>query len=252
MRYFIHLSYLGTSFHGWQIQPNAHSVQQELESALSKLLTEEIKVTGAGRTDTGVHASSYVAHFDSDKREKIVTRNFIYHLNAILSKDVAVESIREVVEDASARFSAQEREYKYYITTHKDPFSRGQAYFVPYPLDIKRMNEAAAKILEYNDFTSFAKLHTDTLNNLCTVTAAYFEQDGNRITFTIRANRFLRNMVRAIVGTLLNVGSGKISVAQFCEIIEQQDRGKAGSSADPSGLFLTDIKYPTDIYKSND
>lgn len=248
MRFFINLSYLGTSFHGWQIQPNAHSVQQELEEALSKLLSEEIKVTGAGRTDTGVHASYYVAHFDSEKVEKIKNKDFIYHLNAIVSKEIAISSIREVKSDASARFSAIEREYKYYISLKKNPFKRGQACQVFYPLNVEKMEEAAAKLLNYTDFTSFAKLHTDTLNNNCTVNAAYFEQEGELLVFTIRANRFLRNMVRAIVGTLLDVGKEKITVDDFCRIIELQDRGKAGSSADPSGLFLTNIIYPQEIY----
>lgn len=248
MRYFINLSYLGTSFHGWQIQPNAHSVQQELEEALSKLLGEEIKVTGAGRTDTGVHASYYMAHFDTQHDEKLTSHNFIYHLNAIISKDIAVHTIREVKENASARFSATEREYKYYISLRKDPFSRGQACQIFYPLNTALMAEAATNLLRYTDFTSFAKLHTDTPNNNCTVTAAYFEQKDNILIFTIRANRFLRNMVRAIVGTLIDVGREKITVAQFCNIIEQQDRGKAGSSADPSGLFLTNIIYPIHIY----
>lgn len=248
MRYFITLSYLGSSFHGWQIQPNAHSVQQELEEALSLLLGEEIKVTGAGRTDTGVHASRYVAHFDNEQTNKIESTHFLYHLNAILSKDVAVQEIKRVSPTANARFSATEREYKYYFSLRKDPFRRGQVYNVPYPLNVEKMKEAAAKLMNYTDFTSFAKLHTDTLNNLCTITAAYFEQYGEELVFTIRANRFLRNMVRAIVGTLLDVGREKISVERFCEIIEQQDRGKAGSSADSSGLFLTNITYPDTIY----
>lgn len=248
MRYFINLSYLGTSFHGWQIQPNAHSVQQELEEALSKLLQEEIKVVGAGRTDTGVHASYYVAHFDTQKEDKVKNPNFIYHLNAIISKDIAVSAIREVKCDTNARFAATEREYKYYISLRKNPFRRGQAYMVPYPLNVKLMQEAASKLLSYSDFTSFAKLHTDTLNNICHVTYAQFEQDDDLLVFTIRANRFLRNMVRAVVGTLLDVGREKITVERFCEIVEAKDRGKAGSSADPSGLFLTNIIYPSDIY----
>lgn len=248
MRYFIHLSYLGTSFHGWQIQPNAHSVQQELEEALSKLLGEEIKVTGAGRTDTGVHASFYVAHFDSERVEKVTNKDFVYHLNAIVSKDIAIFSVREVKIEASARFSAIEREYKYYISLTKNPFKRGQTCQVFQPLNVEKMEEAAAKLPTYTDFTSFAKLHTDTLNNNCTVKAAYFEQEGDQLIFTIRANRFLRNMVRAIVGTLLDVGKEKITVYDFCRIIEAQDRSKAGSSADPSGLFLTNIIYPSDIY----
>lgn len=248
MRYFIELSYLGTSYHGWQRQPSASSVQQDLEEALSTLLREDIKVVGAGRTDTGVHASYYVAHFDTTNDDKIKSVNFIYHLNAILSRDIAVHSIRRVKDDVNARFAATQREYKYYISLKKNPFSQGQVFHCPYPLNIEKMSEAASHLMSYIDFTSFAKLHTDTLNNNCTVTAAYFEQEGDTLIFTIRANRFLRNMVRAIVGTLLEVGRGKKSVDDFCKIIEAKDRGKAGSSADYQGLFLTNITYPKDIY----
>lgn len=249
MRYFIELSYLGTSFHGWQIQPNAHSIQQELEESLSKILSENIKVIGAGRTDTGVHASYYVAHFDTSNDVKIEQPNFIYHLNSIISKDISIATIRKVKKDASARFSALEREYKYYISLSKNPFNQGTSYHARQPLNVIEMGLAAIKLLEYKDFTSFAKLHTDTLNNICTVTAAYFEQEGNTLIFTIRANRFLRNMVRAIVGTLLDVGRGKINISEFCKIIEMKDRCKAGSSASSAGLFLTNITYSEDIYE---
>lgn len=248
MRYFIELSYLGTSFHGWQIQPNAHTVQQEIETALSRILSEEIKITGAGRTDTGVHASFYIAHFDTENQEKLKSPNFLYHLNCMVSKDIAIKSIRRVQDDANARFSATEREYKYYISLKKDPFIQGRACQITQPLNIEAMQQAAFQLKKYKDFTSFAKLHTDTLNNLCNVTSAYFDLEEEMLIFTIRANRFLRNMVRAIVGTLLEVGRGKITVAQFCEIIEKQDRGVAGASADPSGLFLTNIIYSKDIY----
>ena len=249
MRYFIKLSYLGTSFHGWQIQPNAHTVQEELEQSLSKILSEEIKVIGAGRTDTGVHASFYIAHFNTNSDDKLASKNFIYHLNSLISKDISIESIREVKDDASARFSAIEREYKYYISLKKNPFNQNCCYQIRHELDVEAMRDAASKLPEYKDFTSFARLHADTLNNLCNLTTAYFEQDGDMLIFTIRANRFLRNMVRAIVGTLLDVGRGKITTEQFCKIIEMEDRGKAGSSASPAGLFLTNITYPDDIYK---
>lgn len=248
MRYFIELSYLGTSFHGWQIQPNAHSVQQEIETALSRILSEEIKITGAGRTDTGVHASFYIAHFDTDNQQKLESKNFLYHLNCMISKDIAIKSIRRVQNDASARFSAIEREYKYYISLRKNPFIQHRAYQITQQLNIEAMQQAAFKLKEYKDFTSFAKLHTDTLNNLCNVTSAYFDFQDDMLIFTIRANRFLRNMVRAIVGTLLEVGREKITVEQFCEIIEKQDRAVAGASAEPCGLFLTNITYSKDIY----
>ncbi len=249
MRYFIKLSYLGTAYHGWQIQPNAPSVQQTVERALSTLLSEPISITGAGRTDTGVHAANYIAHFDCQKCKKITSNDFIYHLNAILPADIVVHSIRAVNDDAHARFSALDREYKYYITLEKNPFTQGREVFVPYPLNVEQMKMAANCLFNYTDFTSFAKLHADTNNNLCTIKEAYFECDGKRLIFTIKANRFLRNMVRAIVGTLLMVGRGKITVEQFCKVIEEQDRGKAGSSANPSGLFLTAIAYPEEVYK---
>ncbi len=247
MRYFIELSYLGTNYHGWQSQPNSITIQETVEKALSTLLKEDVAIVGAGRTDTGVHASHYIAHFDTEKRE-VVDKNFIYHANAILSRDIVIHTIKAVREDAHARFSAIDREYKYYISLSKNPFRQGVEVYIPYSLDVKLMNEAADKILKYDDFTSFAKLHTDTSNNICKVTKAYFEVEGDNIIFTIRANRFLRNMVRAITGTLLEVGRGKITVERFCQIIEAKNRSCAGSSAHSSGLFLTEIAYPNDIY----
>ncbi len=242
-RYFIQLSYKGTHFHGWQIQPNAVTVQETLEKAVSLLLREEIKIIGCGRTDTGVHAKDFFAHFDCE------TLNFelpklTFKLNSLLPKDIAVQHIFEVHSDAHARFDATERTYKYYISKVKTPFRYEESYFYPFPLNINAMNKTAKKLLDYTDFTSFSKLHTDVKTNNCVIKEAYWKETDEQLIFTITANRFLRNMVRAIVGTLLEVGKEKCSVERFCEIIEAKDRGKAGSSAPAEGLFLHKIVYP--------
>lgn len=237
------LSYKGTLYNGWQIQPNAPSVQQTLEKALSVLLKEEVSVTGAGRTDTGVHARFYVAHFDTATAKDPADEDFRYHLNAMLPRDIAVSKIYTVADTMHARFSALSREYKYYICTRKDPFAQQTAYIYTLPLNMATMQAAADKLSDYTDFTSFAKLHTDTKTNNCRIIAARFEQKGDFLIFTIEADRFLRNMVRAIVGTLLEVGKGKLSVAEFCRIIEAKDRSAAKTSAAAQGLFLTNITY---------
>ncbi len=242
-RYFMYLSYKGTRYHGWQRQTNASSVQQTLEEALSRLAGEIVEVTGAGRTDTGVHASCYVAHFDIGRNANVTSPDFLYHLNALLPHDIAVSRIIEVPDGMHARFSAVEREYKYYITTVKNPFITETAFQHTAPLNIDKMNEAASKLLGYDDFTSFAKLHSDNKTNICKVTKAEFAKDGPMIIFTITADRFLRNMVRAIVGSLIDVGRGKISVEDFEEIIRSKDRARASGSAMAHGLFLSDIKY---------
>ncbi len=241
-RYFIQLSYRGTNFHGWQIQPNATTVQETLEKAFSLLLQEEIKITGCGRTDTGVHAKQFFAHFDCNQIS-FQLDNLTYKLNALLPKDIAIQQIFLVNEEAHTRFDATERTYKYYISKVKSPFRYEESYFYPFPLNVTAMNTAASKLLDYEDFTSFSKLHTDVKTNNCTITEAYWEETDEQLIFTITADRFLRNMVRAIVGTLLEVGKGKCSVEQFCEIIEAKDRGKAGSSAPSEGLFLHRIVY---------
>ncbi len=242
-RYFIELSYKGTNFNGWQIQPDSPSIQQELQEALSKLLREDVLVVGAGRTDTGVHASFYIAHFDTQTQALPSDPKFVYHLNAILDKDIAVRKIYEVEDTLHARFSAKSREYKYYISTQKNPFTRESTYTYTLPLDIERMQQAANLLLQTTDFTSFAKLHADTKTNICHLTEAQFSEQDNMIVFTIVADRFLRNMVRAIVGTLLEVGRLKMTVEEFKEVIETKNRSAAGSSAAAQGLFLTDIKY---------
>ncbi len=236
------LSYSGTRYFGWQRQPNAISVQEEIEKALSTILREEITVVGAGRTDTGVHASFYVLHFDCNT-EISEAIDLAYHLNRFLPNDIAIQQIVKANPEFHARFSAVSRTYKYYISTVKDPFTTETSYQFTVPINIEKMNEAAKTLFEYTDFTSFAKLHTDVKTNNCTIFQAEWEKTGAMLVFTIKADRFLRNMVRAIVGTLLEVGKGKITVDDFRKIIESKNRGAAGTSVPPQGLFLVDIGY---------
>ena len=248
MRFFLTLSYKGTAYHGWQIQDNAPSVQGVLQEALSVLLGEKIEVTGAGRTDTGVHAAYYIAHFDYDTG-KPLEDGFVYHLNAILPKDIAVSRVCPVPDEAHARFSATLREYKYYILTEKNPFKIDTAYRYPLSLHLDRMNEAAELLKQYTDFESFCKLHADNKTTICHLRESKWEKEGNMLIYTVSADRFLRNMVRAIVGTLIDVGRGKIDIARFREIIEAKNRGAAGTSAPAHGLFLTDVHYPGTLFK---
>lgn len=245
MRYFIKLSYNGAPFFGWQRQPKQCSVQECLETALSTLLKENVALTGCGRTDTGVHAREYYAHFDTEAQwnmEQI--KDFVYRLNSLLPKEICVETIFPVTYNAHARFDALSRTYRYYLNLCKDPFSYPFAYSFYRPLDIPLMNEAAALLLQTDDFTSFSKVHTQVQNHICHVTFAQWKQEGNQLIFEITADRFLRNMVRAIVGTLLDVGLHKISVADFKEIIMQKNRNNAGTSVPAHALFLEKIRYP--------
>ncbi len=248
MRYFIELSYKGTNYHGWQVQNNALSVQGELQGALSAILRQDITVTGAGRTDTGVHALYYVAHFDIGSPVDDA-KGLCYHLNALLSRDIAVKSIFKVKDDAHARFSAIEREYKYFIRSDKDPFSREMSWQYYVSLDVNAMNEAADWLLRFDDFTSFAKLDSANKTNICNVVYVKWERDGECLVFTIRADRFLRNMVRAIVGTLVDVGRGRITPAQFGQLIAAKDLSLSGTSAPAQGLFLSNVVYPEGIVK---
>lgn len=241
MRYFIHLAYNGTRFCGWQIQPNAPSVQETIEQALTKLLGETISIVGAGRTDSGVHASDYYAHFETEKL--FDCKDITYKLNRILPYDIVISDIFPVKDDLHARFSAKLRTYTYTITTKKNPFAAETEYYLPIQLDITKMNQACEILLGTKDFTSFSKLHTDVNNNICTITKTNWEQQGNKLIFTISANRFLRNMVRSIVGTLIDVGRGKISIADFDAIIQCKDRQKAGVSIPACGLSLCAIEY---------
>lgn len=243
-RYFIQLNYKGTNYHGWQVQPNAVTVQEVLETCLSTMLRTSVPVTGAGRTDTGVHASFFVAHFESVKND-LDHPDFVYKMNSFLPEDIAIQKIWKVTANAHARFDALSRTYHYFISREKDPFSAETSFKYLQPLDISKMNEAAKVLFNYIDFTSFSRLHTDVKTNDCTIYEAEWKEESGQLVFTIKANRFLRNMVRAIVGTLLEVGKGKLSVLEFQEIIEQKDRGAAGASAPAKGLFLSGIKYPS-------
>lgn len=247
-RYFIYLAYNGKAYCGWQNQPNGIAVQQKIEEALSMLLRTPVAVTGAGRTDAGVHARSMVAHFDTESPlpDLVLLAD---KLNRILPQDIVIYRIVPVRPDAHARFDAISRTYQYYLSTEKDPFRHELQYRVHGQLDVERMNEAAARLFDYTDFTSFSKLHTDVKTNNCRILYARWEQQGSEYIFTIQADRFLRNMVRAIVGTLLEVGRGKISVEDFCRIIELKNRGMAGSSVPGHALFLVGVEYPERLFE---
>lgn len=243
MRYFVRLSYNGARFHGWQVQPHDNSVQEAIEKALSMVLRCTLAITGAGRTDTGVHAAMMVAHFDNDEPIQDIEA-LMRSLNGLLGKDIAIHAIFPVASDAHARFDATSRTYKYFAHLVKSPFLHDFSWKCPPMLDFELMNEAAAHLMNFSDFTSFSKLHTDAKTNICHITHARWQQEGEQWVFTITADRFLRNMVRAIVGTLVNVGMHKITVRQFCEIIEKKDRCSAGQSMPAHALFLWSITYP--------
>ncbi len=241
-RYFIKLSYRGAPFHGWQIQPNAVSVQEEVERSLSTILRTPMSIVGAGRTDTGVNARTMYAHFDyegelPDKGKMLVS------LNRLVGRDIAIHDIIAVADGAHARFDATRRTYKYFVAFEKTPFFYPLSWHCPNGLDLEKMNEAAELLLAAEDFTSFAKLHSDAKTNICSVTEAYWKMEGDMAVFTISADRFLRNMVRAIVGTLVDVGRGKMTVEEFRKVIERKDRCSAGQSMPGEALFLWDIKY---------
>ncbi len=243
-RYFIQLSYKGNVYHGWQIQENAVSVQQIVDSKLSALLREKIETTGAGRTDTGVHAKYFIAHFDSITKNLAGNKDLVYHLNRVLPHDIAIQNIFLVKPDAHARYDALSRQYEYLISTKKNPFYHGSSMLYTLPLDLDAMNNTCKILKEYNDFTSFSKLHTDVKTNICNIYEAYWKKNGDLIIFTIKADRFLRNMVRAIVGTMMETGKNRIDTEGFRQVILAKNRGKAFSSADANGLYLTDIEYP--------
>tara|TARA_R110002074_G_scaffold382825_1_gene562775 strand:- start:93092 stop:93835 length:744 start_codon:yes stop_codon:yes gene_type:complete len=245
LRYFIDIAYNGTAYCGWQNQPNALSVQEVLEKALSTLLGTEIAVTGAGRTDAGVHAKQLFAHFDASAMEDV--QNLLHRLNSFLPKDISVQDIFQVKDDAHARFDAEAREYEYHINLKKDPFVEGLAYLVNNEPDVSKMNEAAQSLLKYQDFQCFSRSKTDVKTYYCTITKAHWERKENLLIFTISANRFLRNMVRAIVGTLLEIGYGKLTLEDFHKIIESKNRSNAGASAPAHGLYLTKVVYPETI-----
>jgi tRNA pseudouridine38-40 synthase len=240
-RYFITFSYDGTAYHGWQIQPHSISVQEQLQKALSTLLRQSIEIVGAGRTDTGVHARKMVAHFDFGELD---CSQLVYKLNKMLPKDIAVYKVEQVSEDMHARFSAKSRTYHYFLHLSKDPFLRVYSWQMYGDLDFDLMNKAALVLMEYRDFTSFSKVNTDTKTNDCTITEAHWDRVGdNQWRFTISANRFLRNMVRAIVGTLVEVGRGKLTIEQLRQVIEAKDRCRAGDSVPGNALFLVEVLY---------
>jgi tRNA pseudouridine38-40 synthase len=247
-RYFIFISYKGTSYHGWQLQPNAITVQKVIDEALSTILEDKILTTGAGRTDTGVHASVFCAHFESVASDIDTRKNLVFKLNRYLPKDISVSAIRKVLPDAHARFSALSRTYKYYISKVKDPFREESAWFVHGNLDIASMNQACSILMGQSDFTSFSKLHSNNKTNICRIYSALWEEESNGIVFTITADRFLRDMVRAITGTMIEIGSGKIELREFREIIIACDRCRAGKSAPAKALFLSGIEYPDEIF----
>lgn len=259
MRYFLSLSYNGAPFHGWQSQPNASSVQQTIEEALATMFRRQVPIVGAGRTDTGVNARTMIAHLDLDE-PLTDDRKFLTSINRLCGRDIAIHSIRPVKNDAHARFDAVSRTYKYFVTFSKNPFLYPLSWYSSSPLDIDAMNQAAALLIHTSDFTSFAKLHSDTKTNICNVTQAHWSAlnsstddssslfSNSSIVFTITADRFLRNMVRAVVGTLVDVGRRKLSFSDFADIIALRNRCAAGNSMPPQALFLWDIDYPVSLF----
>ena len=246
-RYFIELSYDGSAYHGWQRQTNAISVQQVLEEALSRLARNSISLLGAGRTDTGVHALQMYAHFDV--LQKIAnTRELVFHLNGFLKDDISIKGIRQVQANANARFDATARHYEYHISTAKDPFHSQFHYYLKNKPDIDMMNEAAKTLLLHQDFQCFSKTNTDVKTFLCKIKKAVWKQEGSTLIFYISSNRFLRNMVRSIVGTLLEVGYKKRKVEDMEDLIKNKDRRKAGFSVPAHGLYLSRIDYPQNIF----
>lgn len=240
MRYFLELSFLGTNYHGWQRQQNAHAVQQEIENALKVLLRKDIETTGCGRTDTGVHARKFFAHFNSDIA---LEENFIYHLNSLLPRDISIINIHSVKDDAHARFDADSRTYEYILVKRKDALLYGLSYQFEYAVDIDRMNRFAKTFLGKHDFASFSKSRTQVKTTICNVTEALWTEEEHKLIFRITADRFLRNMVRAIVGTLLEAGEGTLSEDDFKAIFESKNRSEAGMSVPACGLYLCDVKY---------
>lgn len=241
-RYFLEFSYHGSRYFGWQIQPNAGSVQQEIQEKLSLLLQKEIEIVGAGRTDTGVHAKQMFAHLDAEK--DLTNPNFIKRLNSFLPKDIAIHQIHLVPNDAHARFDATHRTYEYWIHQFKNPFLDGLSWHVAKELDLDKMNEAGKILMQYDDFECFSKTHTDVKTFFCKVSVCKWQKQEERLVFTIQADRFLRNMVRAIVGTMMDIGTHKIPVEQMHDIIQSKNRGKAGFSVPAHGLYLTQVTYP--------
>ena len=248
IRYFIKLCYKGTHFHGWQVQPKSPTIQSCLNHDLSIILGEPIQTTGAGRTDTGVHARNFYAHFDSRQEDLDRDEKLIYRLNGKLPKDICARSIVRVISDAHARYSALSRTYEYHIVRMKDPFLHEYAHALYGAIDTDSIAEATETLFDYSDFTSFSRTDSDVKTFTCKIIQADWKVSDETMVFTITADRFLRNMVRAIVGTLIDVGFGKISTDDFREIIESKNRSSAGASAPAKGLFLTGVEYPEEIF----
>lgn len=249
MRYFLEIAYDGTRFHGWQVQPNALSVQEILNDCLSKVLRQPINSVGSGRTDTGVHASQQFVHFDVT--EILDEKEALYRFNRLLPNDIAAKNLYLVPDDAHARFDAFERVYHYHVTLTKDPFKHFYAHYLNRKPDVENMNKAAAILLQYEDFTSFSKVKGDTKHYNCNMYEAVWQQQGDNLHFTIRANRFLRGMVRLVVGTLLAVGRGKLTIEQFEHVISSKDRSKASGAAPAEGLYLAKVSYPEHLFQNN-
>jgi len=245
-RYFIEVSYKGTNYSGFQIQHNANSIQTEVEKALKIFFKETFALTGASRTDAGVHALQNFFHFDSESIS--LENDFLYSLNSILPHDIVIKNISAVKQDAHCRFDAVEREYKYFIYQNKNPFLNDRAYYYPYTIDIEKLQEAAKLILDYKDFTSFSKRNTQVQNFLCCIYKSEWIKEEGSIVYTVVANRFLRGMVRGLVGTMLKVGTRKTTVNEFKIIIESGDCAMADFSVPSHGLFLTGVKYKSDIF----
>ncbi len=246
MRYFFEIAYNGSSYHGWQNQANAIGVQQVVEGALSKLLREPIEIVGSGRTDTGVHCSQQFFHADIEA--EFDTKSFLVRINSFLPKDIAIQSIKKVKPEAHARYDAIQRSYEYKITQVKNPFLTGYAYYFFKEVDVDLMNKAATTLIGIHDFECFSKVKTDVNHFSCDIKNAKWNQKSGLLVFEISANRFLRGMVRAIVGTLLEIGAGKISIEDFEEIVASKDRKKAGMNAPPEGLYLKEVIYPKTIF----
>lgn len=242
-RYFIRLAFDGTQYHGWQIQENANTVQQEITAALSVIIKMPVEITGCGRTDTGVHASEFYAHFETET-ELSNTDKLVYKLNALLPDSIIVFFIKKVDAKLHARFSATKRTYKYFINKTRNPFNKSFEYVLHRDFDIEAMNTACKVLMKYSDFSCFSKSHTEVNNNICKITEAYWVYSGSQLVFTITANRFLRNMVRAIVGTMFEIGSEKIGLTEFRRILEKGNRSDAGASVPAMGLFLHKVTYP--------
>lgn len=244
MKYILKLAYKGTDYHGWQIQKNANSVQAMIEKAFHLLCGERVELTGCGRTDTGVHASCYFAHFETEAQ---LSENFVYKLNSILPKDIAISLCTSIVDEFHARFSAISREYKYLIHSQKDPFLNDESYFFHHELNLEMMNRACEVLKATKDFASFCKKGGDNKTTRCEIYECFWLKEGYQLVFTIRADRFLRNMVRAIVGTMLEIGLNKMNLDELETIIESKNRSLSGTSVPACGLYLTEITYPKEF-----